>query len=180
MRQILNIRRAHSTEASALLAIWERSVRATHRFLTEADIAFYRPLTAEILIDDALELWVLADEEDDRLVGFLGLAGQSIEALFLEPARRREGSGRRLVEHAQAITDGALTVDVNEQNDDACRFYDALGFAVVSRTPHDSTGRPYPILHLRRKAPRNIRTCVGHLLRKVRGPRSGPTHPRRS
>jgi putative acetyltransferase len=179
MRQILNIRRAHSTEAPALLAIWERSVRATHTFLAEADIAFYRPLTAEILNDHALELWVLANEEDERLVGFLGLARHSIEALFLEPARRREGSGRRLVEHAQKITGGALTVDVNEQNDDACRFYDALGFVVVSRTPHDSTGRPYPILHLRRE-PRNIPTWFGHLLRKVRGKRSDPTHSRRT
>jgi putative acetyltransferase len=180
MRQILNIRRALSTEAPALLAIWERSVRASHIFLTEADIAFYRPLTAEILNDDALGLWVLADEEDERLVGFLGLAGHSIEALFLEPERRREGSGRRLVEHAQKVTDGVLTVDVNEQNHDACRFYDALGFVVVSRTAHDSTGRPYPILHLRRDTPRNIRAWFGHLLRTVRGKRPGATHRRRT
>jgi putative acetyltransferase len=179
MRQPLRIRRAYSTEARALLAIWERSVRATHTFLTEADIAFYRPLTAEILTDNGLDLWVLANEKEVPL-GFLGLAGHSIEALFLEPARRREGSGRRLVEHAQKITGGVLTVDVNEQNDDAARFYHALGFAVVSRTSHDSTGRPYPILHLRREAPRNISACFGYLFRKVRGKRSGETHSRRT
>jgi len=178
MRQNLRIRRARSTEAPALLAMWERSVRATHTFLTEADIAFYRPLTAEILSDDALDVWVLA-EEDEGLVGFLGLAGHSIEALFLEPGRRREGSGRRLVEHAQKIAGGALTVDVNEQNDDARRFYDALGFTVVARTSHDSTGRPYPIVHLRREAPRNIFARFGHLLRKVRGHRNA-THSRRT
>lgn len=178
MRQNLRIRRARSTEAPALLAMWERSVRATHTFLTEADIAFYRPLTAEILSDDALDVWVLA-EEDEGLVGFLGLAGHSIEALFLEPGRRREGSGRRLVEHAQKINGGALTVDVNEQNDDARRFYDALGFTVVARTSHDSTGRPYPIVHLRREAPRNIFARFGHLLRKVRGHRNA-THSRRT
>jgi putative acetyltransferase len=179
MRQFLNVRRAYSTEAPALLAIWERSVRATHTFLTEADIAFYRPLTAEILNDDALDLWVLANE-DEELVGFLGRAGHSIEALFLEPARRRQGGGRKLVEHAQKITGGALTVDVNEQNGDARRFYSALGFVVVSRTSHDSTGRPYPILHLRREAPRNILALVGYLLRRVRGKRSGATHTRRT
>ena len=148
-----------------LLAMWERSVRATHTFLTEADITFYRPLTEEILIDEALDLWVLTD--GDTPVGFLGLAGHSIEALFLEPARRRQGIGRRLVEHAQKITGGALTVDVNEQNDEARRFYDALGFAVVARTSHDSTGRPYPIVHLRREAPRNILARFGHLLRSA-------------
>jgi putative acetyltransferase len=174
----MRVRRAYSTETPALLALWERSVRATHTFLAEADIAFYYPLTAEILTDDALDLWVLAGE-DDVPVGFLGLAGRSIEALFLEPARRREGSGRRLVEHAQQVTGGALTVDVNEQNDDACRFYDALGFTFVARTSHDSAGRPYPIVHLRREAPRNICARFGHLLRKMRGHRSMAAHSRR-
>ena len=39
---------------------------------------------SEILAGDALELWVLADEADVP-IGFLGLAGDAVEALFLEP-----------------------------------------------------------------------------------------------
>src|SRR5215467_16383634 len=65
------IRRARSDERSALLALWERSVRATHTFLTDADIDSYRPLTAEILTGGALVLWVIADNAD-RPSGFLG------------------------------------------------------------------------------------------------------------
>ena len=42
-----HIRPAQPTEHAALVMLWERSVRATHDFLTEADIAFYRPLVAE-------------------------------------------------------------------------------------------------------------------------------------
>lgn len=161
------VRRAQSAEWPALLALWERSVRATHTFLSEADIAFYRPLTAEILSDAALELWVLTDETD-AAVGFIGMAGHSIEALFLEPSIRRQGGGRRLVAHAQELRGTILTVDANEQNVDACRFYHALGFAVVARSSHDGTGRPYPILHLRREARRNICARVGYLFRKLR------------
>jgi putative acetyltransferase len=134
-----------------LAAIWERSIRATHTFLTEEDIAFYRPLTSQILAGDALELWVLTDESDTP-IGFLGLAGAAIEALFLEPAYRRRGGGRKLVAHAQALRDLSLTVDVNEENIEARRFYEALGFDVAGRSAVDPMGRPHPLLHLRRSA----------------------------
>lgn len=146
----MHIRPPRRTERSDLLAIWERSIRATHTFLTEEDITFYRPLTAEILAGDALELWVLANESDTP-IGFLGLARDVIEALFLDPAYRRRGGGRRLVEHAQAIGGGALTVEVNEENTAARTFYEALGFEVVGRSPLDPTGRPHPLLQMRRR-----------------------------
>jgi len=40
-------------------------------------------------------------------------------------------------------------VDVNEQNPDAIKFYLAAGFTIVGRSPLDSGGRPFPLLHLR-------------------------------
>src|SRR5215471_10794020 len=147
------IRRSAPADCPLLVALWERSVRATHGFLDEADIAFYRPLVAEILAGDALEWWVLADSSN-LPIGFLGLSEHAIEALFLEPANRRQGCGRRLVAHAQQLRGGALTVEVNEENAEARRFYEALGFVVVGRSELDGTGRPHPLLHLRREAPR--------------------------
>ena len=135
-----------------LIALWERSVRATHHFLGEDDIVALRPLVAEALGGGALELWVLVGD-DDVPVGFIGLDGDDISALFLEPTWRGRGGGRRLVGHAQALRGGALTVDVNEQNPDAVGFYAALGFTVVGRSPLDDGGRPFPLLHLRRRAP---------------------------
>ena len=159
----LVVRRARPSEHSALLAIWERSVRATHTFLTEPDIAFYRPLTAEIIAGDRLELWALTNEADVP-IGFLGFAGDAIEALFLEPVRGWQGGGRRLVAHAQALCGGGLTVDVNEQNVDARGFYEALGFKVVGRSPLDPTRRPYALLHIRREGPpRDILTWAPQL-----------------
>jgi putative acetyltransferase len=146
------IRRALPADAGVLLALWERSVRATHEFLTEDDIVGLRPHVAEALGDDALELWVLADAGDVP-IGFMGLAGSDIAALFLEPAHRGRGGGRRLVEHAQSLRGGALTVDVNEQNPAATGFYEALGFVVTGRSPLDPAGRHFPMLHMRRPAP---------------------------
>lgn len=146
-----HIRRSQPADCPVLVALWERSVRATHSFLAEADIAYYRPLVAEILAGDSLELWVLTDSSNVP-IGFLGLSTHAIEALFLEPVYRRRGYGRRLVQHAQQLRSGPLTVDVNEENDAARGFYEALGFVVVGRSPLDETGRPHPLLHLRREA----------------------------
>src|SRR5262245_51987190 len=127
------IRRMDATDRGALLALWERSVRATHTFLGELDIAFYRPLTAEYLAATDTEIWVLADASAAPM-GFLGLGEHSIDALFLDPEYRGRSAGRLLVAHAQEILSGALTVDVNEQNDGGRRFYEALGFVVVGRS----------------------------------------------
>jgi putative acetyltransferase len=85
------------TDAAALLTLWEHSVRATHHFLNEADIVFYRPLVADMLCRGTLELWVLANGGDVPR-GFLGLAGSGIEALFLEPTYRGKGYGSRFTE----------------------------------------------------------------------------------
>jgi len=146
------IRRARAADADTLVALWQRSVRATHDFLTEEDIVALRPHVVQALAHEALDVWVLAGEGDTP-AGFVGLAGDDVAALFLEPAARGRGGGRRLVEHAQELRGGELTVDVNEQNPAARGFYEALGFVVVGRSPLDGDGRPFPLLHMRRPAP---------------------------
>lgn len=149
---MMQIRRLTDADREPLAALWERSVRATHHFLDEAGIAVLRPLVADALRGDALEWWVLV-EETGTLLGFTGLSDHTIEGLFLDPAHRGKGGGRRLVEFAQERSPGPLTVDVNEQNPEALKFYEALGFRVVGRSPTDTAGRPYPLLHLERGAP---------------------------
>jgi putative acetyltransferase len=47
---------------------------------------------------------------------------------------------------------------VNEQNPAACGFYEHLGFVVVGRSEVDGTGRPFPLLHMRRPTPDAPRT----------------------
>lgn len=145
------IRPARPEDRAALLDLWERSVRATHAFLSEADVVALRPQVAEALASDALEWWVLV-EEGDAPMGFLGMTPGTIEALFLDPSYRGRGGGTALVAHAQRLAgDAPLVVDVNEQNPAAVGFYEALGFEVTGRSPTDSAGRPFPLLHMRRE-----------------------------
>jgi putative acetyltransferase len=140
----VNIRSALSPDIPALVEIWLRSVRATHGFLSEQDIAALEPLVREQVLPK-LEVWVL---ETEAPIGFMALNGNSLEALFIDPAHIGAGGGRLLLEHARRLK-GALSVDVNEQNPAALRFYLANGFEVVGRSETDSGGRPFPLLHLR-------------------------------
>jgi putative acetyltransferase len=144
------IRPGTPADHAALLELWLRSVRATHAFLTEDDIQFYLPIVRDAALP-ALELWVLC-KHGGTPIGFMGLIGSKLEALFLDPPYLRCGGGRRLVAHAQKLK-GEIVVDVNEQNPAACRFYEACGFVVEGRSEVDTTGRPFPLLHLRLAAP---------------------------
>jgi putative acetyltransferase len=145
----LSIRLSCPADRGALLLLWERSVRATHDFLTEADIDVLRPLVAQYF-ESSTDIWVLTDSGNVP-IGFLGLDGNSIASLFMEPAFLGKGGGRRLVSHAQQLRGGVLTVDVNEQNAAARGFYEALGFSVINRSALDDNGLPFPILHMRRE-----------------------------
>lgn len=143
-RRGTTIRPATPDDRDTLTELWLRSVRATHTFLTEDDVQRLLPLVRNEALA-ALEVWVL--EEAGRPVGFSGLAGNKLEGLFLDPDHIGRGGGRRLVEHARRLK-GPLTVDVNEQNPAAVQFYRALGFREVGRSPVDSGGRPFPLIHM--------------------------------
>lgn len=132
-------------EAEALAALWERSVRATHGFLTEEDVLAYRPMVLGALQADEIRCLLL--RSGGRPLGFLLTSGDThIEALFLEPTFTGLGLGARLL--SQALADGAVSIDVNEDNPRALRLYEAFGFRQTARAPKDPFGRPYPILSL--------------------------------
>lgn len=141
----MKIRQGTPNDHATLVDIWVRSVRATHVFLSEVDIQFYLPLVRDHALKE-LELWVLAND-DESLMGFMGLSENKLEALFLAPEFLRRGGGRLLVEHARQLK-GPLLVDVNEQNPQAVSFYESLGFTMTSRSELDSSGRPFPIIHM--------------------------------
>jgi putative acetyltransferase len=147
----MNIRRANPTDRDVLVDIWLRSVRATHTFLSEADIQSLLPATRDYLTSDEPELWVLCSGSE-AIMGFMGMAGSEIEALWLAPEFHGRGGGRQMVQHAQELR-GELTVAVNEQNTAAHRFYEACGFVVEGRSELDDAGRPFPLLHMRLPMP---------------------------
>lgn len=138
------IDRIDRDEYEDVVDVWEASVRATHDFLTEEDIAYFRPLILNTYLD-AVDLRCI--RVDDRIVGFLGVADRNLEMLFIHPKYIGQGCGKSLLEHAVKKMD-VQKVDVNEQNNQALGFYERFGFKTISRSERDGSGKPYPILHM--------------------------------
>jgi putative acetyltransferase len=142
-----DVHRLGPDDGATLLEVWEASVRATHHFLSESDIQFIKPLVVPGLL--SLEHLLGIRDREGKLVGFVGVGKGKMEALFVHPSCHRQGVGRRLAKHA-VVRLGATTVDVNEQNQEAVAFYLRLGFRVEGRSDLDSTGKPFPLLHMRK------------------------------
>ena len=128
-----------------LVGVWERSVRATHTFLSEAEIAEIKPFVPQALA--GVDTLVVA-ARDGAPVGFMGVQDGRLEMLFLDPEARGQGLGRQLLEHGIAQL-GVTELTVNEQNPQAVGFYEHLGFKTYRRTELDEEGRPYPLLYMR-------------------------------
>ncbi|MBE5023515.1 acetyltransferase [Olsenella sp. DSM 107455] len=128
-----------------LVGVWERSVRATHTFLSEAEIAKIKPFVPQAIA--GVETLVVA-EKDDEPLGFMGVQDGRLEMLFLDPDARGQGLGRRLLERGIERLD-VRELTVNEQNPQAVGFYEHLGFKTYRRTELDEEGRPYPLLYMR-------------------------------
>lgn len=142
----LQLVKPEATDYEALTELWEASVRATHDFLPESDIHFFKPLVRDQFLA-SVDLYALQDGSG-RFHGFLGVLDGKIEMLFVDPASRGKGCGKWLLQIALTELQ-AYDLDVNEQNPQAVGFYQKMGFEVVGRSPLDGMGKPYPILHMK-------------------------------
>ena len=133
---------------AVLTDIWEASVRATHTFLTEVDIAALRQYVPDAL--RAVEHLTVLLDDNGQPAGFCGVDGRRLELLFLHPDMIGKGAGRLLVQHTFDEYQ-VNEVCVNEQNPTAAAFYRRMGFVVLDhRTELDEQGRPLPLLYLKR------------------------------
>lgn len=129
-----------------LTQIWERSVKATHLFLSDDEITEIKKFVPDTLSEIAH--LVIAINEAGDAIGFMGVEDSKIEMLFISPDERGKGLGKAFIEYG--IEHFAVNqVTVNEQNPQAIGFYEHLDFSVYNRTDTDEEGRPYPLLYMK-------------------------------
>lgn len=131
---------------ASLLDIWEASVRATHHFLSDAEVLQIRKYVPQAL--SGVAHLILVEREPGVPVGFMGTEQDRLEMLFLSPDVRGQGIGARLLQYGVSHC-GVRTLTVNEQNPQAVGFYQHFGFSVYRRTDHDEEGGPYPLLYMK-------------------------------
>ena len=130
---------------NALVGLWDKSVRASHHFLTEEDIWRLSLFVGEAVrgIETLLVMY-----QGKQPVAFMGVENRKIEMLFVAPDCFGNGFGKQLVRMAIEQYQVCF-VDVNEQNPKAEGFYRHLGFCTFERTETDGQGNPFPILKMR-------------------------------
>lgn len=128
-----------------MIALWERSVRATHDFLAPDDIDFFKSLVQGI---DFNSFDVYCAFEGAEMVGILGVLDRKLEMLFLEPKFIGKGYGKQLMDFSLSELH-VNSLDVNEGNANAIEFYKRSGFQVYDRTELDDHGKAYPILKMK-------------------------------
>lgn len=116
-----------------LVCVWERSVHASHVFLSSADVERIKGYVPQAIL--AVEHLVVAFENNTP-IAFLGVNECMLEMLFVDADVRRRGIGSALLEHGISKL-GIRELTVNEQNPAAVAFYEAHGFRTVDRLETD-------------------------------------------
>lgn len=144
--KIIEVQDRNGLLIKQLLNVWESSVKATHLFLSADEIENIKKYVPQALT--GVPVLIIAEDEKGNPVGFMGIAGQMLEMLFVSNENRGQGIGKQLLQYG--IENYSVNeLAVNEQNPQAKGFYEHMGFRVYKRTEHDEQGNPYPLLYMK-------------------------------
>jgi ribosomal protein S18 acetylase RimI-like enzyme len=123
------IRRATPDDAPAVSEVFVRArdeMGYLPRIMDE-----HRPLLGGWFIDRD-EIWV--DDQDGIVVGFVGLNGDTMTHIYVDPPAQNRAVGRALLDHAKTLRPDVLRLWVFQKNAGARRFYERHGFRLVLLT----------------------------------------------
>ena len=143
--QILELNQ-RDTYLQHIVQLWEENVKVTHTFLTEEEIQNIKQYVPQAV--EHVPHLCIALSKQGELLGFIGVADQRLEMLFIQVNARGQGIGKQLLRYAIKNFD-VNELTVNEQNPQAIGFYEHLGFVAYKRTELDEEGQPYPLLYMK-------------------------------
>ena len=86
------------TLTGQLLEVWESSVKAIHLFLSEEEIENIKNYVPQAIQE--IPYLIIAVNEHQVPIGFMGIAEQHLEMLFISDVERGKGLGRELLTYA--------------------------------------------------------------------------------
>lgn len=119
---VVKIRAARPAETEVIAEIHERTARIAY-----AHIFLGQPFPRE----ETIRRWrlfegqIVVAEQADKIVGFVAFDSVELHALYVLPKYQGQGTGRRLLEVAGAVT----RLWVLEENNTARRFYERCGWS---------------------------------------------------
>lgn len=143
--KIIEVKERTPILVQELLKVWEKSVRATHLFLSDSEINSIKGYVPQAL--NGVANLVIAENENGIPIAFMGVENGILEMLFVAPEERGKGVGKNLIRYGMKAY-GIEKLTVNEQNPQAKGFYEYMGFKVYKRSENDEQGNPYPLLYM--------------------------------
>lgn len=134
------------TYLQPIVQLWEANVKITHTFLTEEEIQNIKQYVPQAV--KHVQHLCIALSEKGELLGFIGVADQRLEMLFIQVNARGQGISKQLLRYAIKNFD-VKELTVNEQNPQAIGFYEHLGFVTYKRTDLDEEGQSYLLLYMK-------------------------------
>lgn len=129
-----------------LLKVWENSVRATHKFLSNEEILEIKKYVPEALA--SISHLIIDNDENGNPVAFRGIEENKLEMLFITSDYRGKGIGKKMLSYG-IENYGVTDLAVNEDNPQAKGFYEHMGFKVYQRNELDDQENPYPVLYMK-------------------------------
>lgn len=143
---IIEIKNKAEQLINNLLEVWEDSVKATHTFLSKKEIKNIKEYVPQAIKE--VSHLVIIENEDNNPIAFMGIENKKLEMLFVKNSEIKKGLGKKLINYGiENYNINELVV--NEQNPNAKKFYEYMGFRMYKREKLDEQGNPYPIIYMK-------------------------------
>lgn len=136
------IRQFKETDIEKIMDIWLNVNIEVHNFI-DAD---YWKSNFEMVKRSMYNAEIYVYEDNNIILGFIGLIDNHIAGVFVGSNFRSQGTGKALIDYVKNIKN-KITLNVYDKNSRAIDFYKREGFKVSAKNIDDDTGeREYEML----------------------------------
>ena len=130
------VRKFETQDLDTVMQIWLHGNLDAHVFIPASFWRGHFEIVRDML--PQAELYVHENEAAQQIDGFIGLAENHIEGIFVAKAARSNGIGKALLDHVKPLKP-RLTLGVYQKNERALAFYRREQFAVHSEGIDEDT-----------------------------------------
>ncbi|MGN6711659.1 N-acetyltransferase [Anaerocolumna jejuensis] len=129
------IRKFRMDDLDTVMKIWLETNIAAHDFISGNYWQENYELVKKILPEAAIFVF----EQDDVILGFIGLTENYIAGIFIDAKSQSQGIGKALLDYVKK-SHSPLSLQVYKKNSCAVRFYLREDFVVLNEQTDENTG----------------------------------------
>ena len=129
------IRKPNNDDVDRIAQIWLEVNTKTHDFIPEKYWIEQYDAVKQMLSQSEVYIY----EENGEILGFVGLADEYIEGIFVAILSQSRGIGKQLLDFIKGIKK-ELSLSVYQKNERAMKFYQRENFIIKSKNIDENTG----------------------------------------